>query len=167
MRLFATLAASIVIATAAVAADSRHVITAYGVRLSVPAGWHRLEPTQSGVVDPRMLLVVVTHGATRNPASACQIAAYHVPATGAVVVVVGWRTATSDGGDGRPTGRAPLRMLVRVRRPSFECFDGRGAAATLTIGGKAYQVNVMVGDRASRKLVADALAVVRSFDVVR
>jgi hypothetical protein len=80
-----------------------------------------------------------------------------------VVVVVGWKTATSGGGRLKP-GRAPLKKLVRVRRPSFECFSGRGAAAQVALGDKAYQVNVMVGDRASRRVIAEALAVGRSFD---
>jgi hypothetical protein len=47
----------------------------------------------------------------------------------------------------------------------FECFAGAGA--TLTLDGKAYQVNVMVGDRASKERVADALAVGRSFNLAR
>jgi hypothetical protein len=53
-----------------------------------------------------------------------------------------------------------------VRRPSFECFDGRGAAVELGLQGHAYQVNVLVGDRASPRRVADALRVARSFDLV-
>ena len=151
----------------ALAGGGVHVVSSGGVRLSVPAGWHRLEPTQNGVVDPRTLLVVGTRGVTRDPRSACQIAAYRLPPASAVVVVVGWRTATSGGGDGRPTGRAPLRKLVRVARPSFECFAGRGASAQLALGGRAYQVNVMVGDSAARARVAEALAVARSFDLAR
>ena len=144
-----------------------HLVAAHGVELRVPAGWHRLAPTQNGAIDPRTLLVVGTDGVIRNLNSVCQIAAYRVPATGAVVVVVGWRTATSGGGDGRPTGRTPLQNLVRVTKPSFECYDGLGAAASLVLGGKAYQVNVMVGDRASKERIAEALAVGRSFDVAR
>ena len=49
--------------------------------------------------------------------------------------------------------------------PSFECFSGRGAAAQVVLGGKAYQVNVMVGDRASKQRVAEALTVTRSFNL--
>jgi len=62
-------------------------------------------------------------------------------------------------------GRAPLKKLVMVTRPSFECFSGRGAAAQVVLGGKAYQVNVMVGDRASKQRVAEALTVTRSFNL--
>jgi hypothetical protein len=80
------------------------------------------------------------------------------------VVVVGWKTATSGGGHLKP-GRAPLAALRSVRRPSFECFNGRGAAAQVALGGRAYQINVMVGDGATTRDIADALAVVRSFNL--
>jgi len=38
------------------------------------------------------------------------------------------------------TGRAPLKRLLSVRRPSFECFSERGAAAQVLLGDKPYQV---------------------------
>jgi len=60
-------------------------------------------------------------------------------------------------------GRWPLGKLTSVRRSSFECFAGRGAAASLALSGKAYQVNVMVGDSASAENIAQALTVGRSF----
>jgi len=142
------------------------VISAHGVRLTVPTGWHQVEPTPSGVVDPRTLLVVGTAGARQNLRSVCQVAAYRVPARGAVVIVVAWRTATSGGGHLAP-GRGPLRTLRHVTRPSFECYSGRGAAAQVVLGSRAYQVNVIVGDSASPTVIADALAVARSFDLAR
>jgi hypothetical protein len=111
--------------------------------------------------DPRTLLVVGTTRVVPKPTQ-CQIAAYRVPAQGAVVVVVGWKTATSGGGRMKP-GRGPLKELTSVKRPSFECFPGRGAAASLVLGGKAYQVNVMVGNSTSAQHVAQALAAARSF----
>jgi hypothetical protein len=75
---------------------------------------------------------------------------------------VGWKTATSGGGRLKP-GRWPLKAMTSVKRASFECYTGRGAAASLTLGGKAYQVNVLVGNSTSAKHVAEALAVGRSF----
>jgi len=57
--------------------------------------------------------------------------------------------------------------LRSVRRPSFECFSGRGAVADLVLDGKAYQVNVMVGSCASARVVEQALAVGRSFELAR
>jgi hypothetical protein len=137
-------------------------IRAHGVGLTVPRGWHRVASAGDGpVTDPRTLLVVGTAGARPAPTQ-CQIAAYHVPARGAVIVVVGWKTATSGGGRMKP-GRRPLAELTSVRRPSFECFAGRGAAASLVLDGKAYQVNVMVGDAASAREIAEALSIARSF----
>jgi|SRR5579884_3704382 len=149
------------------ASVSLRTITANGVRFDVPAGWHRIHAAPAGpVVDPRTLLVVGTVG-VRPRVSRCQIAAYRIPAAGAVVVVVGW-SSIADGGDGHlKPGRAPLERLRGVRRPSFECFPGRGAAAQVVLGGKPYQVNVMVGDRASGHTIVQALAVARSFRLGR
>jgi hypothetical protein len=138
-------------------------VTAHGVRLTVPADWERVHAAPDApVTDPRTLLVVGTAGVHARP-SRCQIAAYRVPPAGAVVVVVGWRTADGSAS----TGRAQLQKLVAVRRPSFECFGGRGAVADVVLGGRQYQVDVMVGDHASARRVGQALAVGRSFDLVR
>jgi hypothetical protein len=139
-------------------------ISSHGVHLVVPSGWESVKPASDApVTDPRTLLVVGTHG-VQAEASQCQIAVYHVPPTGAVVVVVGWTSAAAGGGS-LNTGRGPLDKLVAVHRPGFECFEGRGAAAQVRLGGTDYQVNVMVGDRASRQQVSAALAVARSFDL--
>ncbi len=62
-------------------------------------------------------------------------------------------------------GLAPLAKLGPVSQPSFECFEGRGAVAQLGLQKHAYQVNVMVGDRATPATVAQALAVARSFNL--
>jgi len=137
-------------------------VRAHGVALTMPAGWHRVTSAGDGpVTDPRTLLVVGTAGVA-SKSTQCQIAAYRVPAHGAVVVIVGWKTATSGGARRKP-GRWPLKTLTSVRRPSFECFEGRGTAAYLILGGKAYQVNVMVGNSTSSQHIAQALAVARSF----
>jgi hypothetical protein len=154
------------------ASSSERIIVAYGIRLVVPAvGWQRVPPASPGpVTDPRTLLVVGTPGvrplsSQRSPK--CQIAAYRIPPTGAAVVIVRWQSVTSAGGGPWTPGRAPLGKLRSVHRPSFECFSGRGAVADVLLGGHPYQVNVLVGDGASTESVAAALAVARSFDVVR
>lgn len=118
------------------------------------------------VTDPRTLLVVGTAG-VRPRISRCQIAAYYVPLNGAVVVVVGWHSLRESGATHYNPGRAPLLKLVTVRRPSFECYRGRGAAADVVLRRTAYQVNVMVGDRAPQSRIATALAIARSFNVAR
>jgi hypothetical protein len=84
-----------------------------------------------------------------------------------VVVIVGWKSVLTAGGAPWEPGRAPLKNLLAVHRPSFECFSGRGASADVLLGARPYQVNVMVGDRASKPRVAEALAVARSFDLAR
>jgi hypothetical protein len=94
----------------------------------------------------------------------CQIGTYRVPPTGAVVAVVAWK---GTNGDKRPPSRKPLDQLKAVTPAFFECFSGRGAAAALVLGRRRYQVNVMVGDSASKQRIADALAVGRSFRLVR
>jgi len=159
-------AAALVFTSPALANTGWRVVSSHGVRLVIPASWQRVRAASDGpVIDPRTLLVVGTKG-VRQKDSQCQIAAYRIPSGGAVVVIVGWKTATSGGGHLTP-GRAPLQTLRAVRRPSFECFSGRGAAAQVVLGGKAYQVNVMVGDKATKQRVAEALAVARSFNLAR
>lgn len=140
-------------------------VTRTGVRLTVPRGWNAVRPAPDApVTDPRTLLVVGT-GGVHAQSSQCQIGGkYHVPAKGAVVIVVGWLSSSAGGGPVHQ-GRAALDHLTRVRKPTFECYPGRGAAADVRIGGRDYQVNVMVGDHASPHRVAQALAVARSFDV--
>jgi hypothetical protein len=97
----------------------------------------------------------------------CQVAAYRIPPRGAVVVIVGWRRGEYLDPRAVRRGRAPLKALRAVRRPSFECFGGRGAAADVTLGRRGYQVNVMGGDPASPGQVRSALAVARSFALTR
>jgi len=167
VRLIQVLLAAIVFASLAVGCSSEGSISSHGVRLVVPRIWHRIEPASGGpVTDPQTLLVVGT-GGVRPLASNCEIAAYYLPPAGAVVVVVGWESVVTAGGAPWEPGRAPLKNLLAVHRPSFECFSGRGAVADVLLGAKPYQVNVMVGDRASKARVTEALAVARSFDLAR
>jgi len=148
--------------TSAASGGGGQIVRAHGVALLIPAGWHRVASAGDGpVIDPRTLLVVGTTGVAPK-SSQCQIAAYRVPAHGAVVVIVGWKTATSGGGRMKP-GRWPLKRLTSVKRRSFECFAGPGAASSLVLGGTAYQVNVMVGGSTPAQEIAEALAVGRSF----
>ena len=169
MRLAAMLVVTLVFASTAVAVSTGRSISGGGVRFVVPSGWQRVRPADPGpVTDPSTLLVVGTAGVLPKPKpSRCEIAKYQLPPAGAVVVVFGWKRLNDSGAQGQKAGRWPLKAMVAVRRGVFECFSGRGAGATLTLGGKAYQVNVMVGDRASKRRVANALAVGRSFDRVR
>ncbi len=161
MRLFTSVVLALAL-TSVANGGGGETVRAHGVALTMPAGWHRVASAGGGpLTDPRTLLVVGTAGVAPK-STECQIAAYRVPAHSAVVVIVGWKTATSGGGRMKP-GRWPLKMLTSVKRPSFECFAGRGAAASLALGGKVYQVNVMVGGSTSAQQVAEALAVGRSF----
>ena len=153
---FAALLA-LVVAVPAIAADSDVVVKSGGVSLTTPDGWAKVDRAPSDVIDPRTLLVVGTKGARPLANPTCQVAAYRVPADGAVVVVIGWKD--SFGG--------PRQLNLKLRRNTFECFDGRGAASQITRGGHDYQVSVMVGDKADADTVAAALAVGRSFAVVR
>src|SRR4051794_40534279 len=111
------------------AARQLETLASRGVLLKVPDGWSRVTRAVDGnVVDPRTVLVAGTQGVRRRP-SRCQVAAYRIPPTGAVVVVIAWRTETSGGGV-PPRLRKPLRAL-KLKRSSFECFKGRGGAAQL------------------------------------
>ena len=149
------------------AAAAGHRIAANGVQVVVPAGWHRVAAAgEAHIVDPKTVLVVGTAGVHARLVP-CQIAAYRIPPRGAAVVVVRWRTETSGGGSNLPHARTVLRRL-RLNHGGFECWPGHlGGAVDLALAGHAYQVNVMIGDRATRRTVAQALAVVSSFDLRR
>jgi hypothetical protein len=143
-------------ASVALAADPS-IVKAGGVQLELPEGWAKVDrANEPGASDPRTLLVVGTKGA-RPVATPCQVASYRVPDDGAVVVVVGWSAAYLD---------KPKLELSKLRKPTFACFDGRGAVGQVTRKGRDYQVSVMVGDNASAETIRDALAVARSFALV-
>jgi hypothetical protein len=163
VRALTVVALVLALAASAAAASEWRTISENGVEVRVPPGWERITKASGSIVDPRTVLVVGTRGARPRP-SVCQIAAYRVPPAGAVVVVVRWRT-TASGGGRPPRSREPLRRIALDSR-GFECWPGhRGGVALLTLGCHAYQVNVMVGDRASPRQVRDVLAGVRSFDL--
>jgi len=150
--------AGAVLAPLAAATDGAHVLRgAGGAQVTAPAGWSRVDAAVLDVTEPRTLLVIGTKG-VRAIETACQVSSYRVPPDGAVVVVIGWK---------RPSAGVvwlPLSTM-RLRRDTFECFDGRGAVAQIVRGGRDYQLNVMVGDRADTQVAAEALAVARSFAV--
>ncbi len=164
MRSIVLITLALVLAAPVYAKAEGRVISSEGVQVIAPTGWSRVKPADPGnITDPQTVLVAGTRG-VRPSDSGCQLTKYHVPPTGAVVVIVQWKTRTSGGGSLTP-GRAPLKRLTRVRWKIFECTSGRGAVAQLALGDHAYQVNVLVGDRASRPRVQAALAVARSFDL--
>jgi hypothetical protein len=153
---------ALAVATAATAA-SEALLRVNGVGVRAPDGWDLVTPAGAGPdTDPRTVLVAGTEGVVPRR-SECHVAAYRVPADGAVIVVL---RSAGKAPESFPTDRDALADL-RLRREYFECFDGRGVAAQIAIRGRAYQVNLMVGDRATVRDVEQAFAVVRSFDVVR
>ncbi|HJU48247.1 MAG TPA: hypothetical protein VJ689_08945 [Gaiellaceae bacterium] len=159
-RVLAAVIAVLAVCGAAWAGDGGSPLAVSGVSIRVPDGWSRTTAAVDAVSDPRTVLVVGTDG-VQPRRSSCQVSAYRVPADGAAVVVIGWR--------GKATAaisrdRAVLGAM-RLRRPYFECWAGRGASAQIALHGRAYQVNVLVGDQASPGIVADALRAARSVDV--
>jgi hypothetical protein len=119
-------------ATSASDPPGRIAFSSAGVRVVIPTAWRTVEPTSDRpVTDPRTLLVVGTDG-VRAKRSQCQIAAYRVPARGAVVVVVGWAPGEWPGRQGRGVGTPHAReeAIVRVlhrpggRRPGAAPPDG-------------------------------------------
>ena len=126
-----------------------------GIELALPDGWSRVQPArQLATDDPRTVLVIGTDG-VHAVGSDCQVSSYHVPADGAVVVVIGWRD---------PIGVSQFLPLsgLKLRRGTFLCFPDRGAVAQVTRRGLDYQVNVMVGDRANAETIDAALDAARS-----
>ena len=151
----ASSAAVAVVGVAAAWGATGDVVRAGGVQLDLPDGWSKVAPPREATTsDPRTLLVIGTDG-VRAMQSDCQVASYRVPADGAVVVVIGWRE--SVGG----ASFLPLSGM-KLRRGTFECFTGRGAVGRVTRRDRDFQVNVMVGDRASGDTIETALDAARS-----
>jgi hypothetical protein len=158
-RALAVAAAGLVVVGAAVAADSLRTVEANGVSLRLTDDWVRVTRAEERVTsNPHTLLVAGTHG-VRAIDTDCQVATYRIPADGAAVVVIGWRARL---GVSYLPGKEAL-VAKDLERGYFECFDGRGVAAQLDLQGHTYQLNVMVGDRADRATITDALAAARSF----
>lgn len=147
----AALAASLV-ASAAPAAVGDNARAA-GIQLTLPDGWSKVTPATDAKSDPRTLLVVGTSG-VRPVQNECQVASYRVPADGAVVVVIGWKNSLGVS--------FPPLSAMKLRRGMFDCFDGRGAFARVSRNDRDFQVNVLVGDRASSATADDALEAARS-----
>ncbi len=146
------LVAAVVASASAAAGD---VVRSGGVQLTLPDGWSKVVSRDTRVDDPRTLLVIGTDG-VKGIDSDCQVSSYRVPSDGAVIVVIGWRD--SVGG----TGLLPLSAM-KLRRGTFDCFAGRGAVGRLTRRDRDFQVNVMVGDRASAATIDAAFDAVKSF----
>jgi hypothetical protein len=154
--LAATAAFAVALVATAAGGLSAEIARGGGVELALPTGWAKVQhQREAATLDPQTLLVIGTDG-VRAVESDCQVSSYRVPATGAVVVVIGWRDSVGT------AGFLPLSGL-KLRRGTFECFTGRGAVAQLTRRHRDFQVNVMVGDRAEPETIADALEAARSF----
>jgi hypothetical protein len=134
------------------------VARAGGVQLTLPDGWSKVVSRDTRADDPRTLLVIGTDG-VKAVDSDCQVSSYRVPPDGAAVVVIGWHD--SIGG----TSLLPLSAM-KLRRGTFDCFAGRGAVGRLTRRDRDFQVNVMVGDRASTATIDAAFDAVKSFGLV-
>ena len=134
------------------------VARAGGVQVTLPDGWSKVVSRDTRADDPRTLLVIGTDG-VKAIDSDCQVSSYRVPSDGAAVVVIGWQD--SIGG----TSLLPLSAM-KLRRGTFDCFAGRGAVGRLTRRDRDFQVNVMVGDRASTATIDAAFDAVKSFGLV-
>jgi hypothetical protein len=143
------------VAVASVGAATGDVARSGGVQLDLPSGWAKVVPAREDRLDePRTLLVIGTEG-VKAIESDCQVSSYRVPADGAVIVVIGWRDSVGA------SGFLPLTTM-KLRRGTFECFPGRGAVGRIMRRDRDFQVNVMVGDRASLATVDAALDAARS-----
>lgn len=154
-HLLTVAAATVVVAVVAsgALAAAGDVARANGVQITLPDGWARVAAAADTRTDPRTLLVIGTDG-VRPITSDCQVSSYRVPADGAAVVVIGWRDSVG-------ASYLPLSGM-KLRRGTFDCFAGRGAVGRVTRRDRDYQVNVLVGDRASDQTIADALDAARS-----
>jgi hypothetical protein len=160
-RSVAVIVCVLALAGVAAAADALRTIDGNGVSLHVPADWVRVLRADAGsLADPHTYLVAGTQG-VRPIETDCLASSYRVPADGAAVVVIGWRRKLSTHYVG---GRENL-FARELERGYFDCFAGRGVAAQIDLDGRTYQVNVLLGDRADRATMLDALAAARSLAV--
>jgi hypothetical protein len=143
------------VGTGTAARGDTDTIRGGGVELVLPDGWSRIAiAPQSALDDPRTVLVIGTEG-VESIETECLVSSYRVPSDGAAVVVIGWREP------GGASAFLPLSTM-KLRRGLFACFSARGAVAQVTRRGLDYQVNVMVGDRASAETIEAALDAARS-----
>lgn len=150
---------ALVTATAATAASWRVLAVDDSVSMRVPPAWSAVEAAPgTTTADAETILVIGTDGVVprRTP---CLIASYRIPVDGAAVVVIRRIGVASSA---VPTDRREL-IALRLQREYLSCFDGRAGVAQIAIDGRAYQVNVLVGDRAPLLVVFDALVAARSF----
>jgi hypothetical protein len=161
LRTVGAIACALALVGVAVAADSLRTIEGNGISLRVPTEWVRVVRADAGsVAEPHTFLVAATQG-VRPIETDCLASSYRVPADGAAVVVIGWKRKLSTHYVG---GRENL-FVRELERGYFDCFAGRGIAAQIDLDGRTYQVNVLVGDRADRSTMVDALAAARSLAV--
>lgn len=157
MRLFATVVVVLAFTSVASGGGGR-TVRAQGVALTMPAGWHGVASAGDGpVTDPRTLLVVGTVRVAPKP-SQCQIAAYRVPAHGAVVVIVGWKDRDERRRSDEPGALAAKEADLREAR-ELRVLRGTGGSCVACPRWKAYQVNVMVGNSTPAQQIAEALAI--------
>lgn len=158
-RVSAVLAVVALVTTAVATAAPWRLLEADGVSLRLPPAWSEVQPAKLPVTpDAETLLVAGTDGvkAQKTP---CLVASYRIPDDGAAVVVIVRAGVASAA---VPRDREELQVL-KLQREYLACFDGRAAVAQIALRGRAYQVNVMIGDRASAFTVLQALTVARSF----
>ncbi len=158
-RVSAVLAVVALVTTAVATAAPWRPVESDGVSLRLPPAWSDTQvPRPPANADAETVIVVGTEG-VKLQKTPCLVASYRVPEDGAAVVVIARRGSASAA---VPRDRSEFHAL-KLQREYLACFDGRAAVAQIALNGRAYQVNVLVGDRAGAHVVLQALAVARSF----
>jgi hypothetical protein len=144
MRVLTGVAVALASSPTAAASSACRVLPAHGVRLAVPTGLERVLSAGDGpAIDPKTLLVVGTSG-VHPRSSQCQIASYSI--------LRPELSSSSSAGRPRPPPAAISSPAARRSRRCGQCAArassaSTGAVAQVALDGKAYQINVMVGDR--------------------
>jgi hypothetical protein len=119
-------------------------VVAHGIAVSLPDRWHIVPPLLPRRIDRSAVIGVGTAG-VRPGKPRCAFGSFVIPPSGTTVLVV----AT-------PQFPAPRRSLseaaqhLALRKGSVECwYHHRGGVVFGEVGGRAYELAILVGDAAS------------------
>jgi hypothetical protein len=134
-----------------------------GVTVKIPAGWHSGAPADGNVVDP-LTRVVASSAPIRLRQVPCQIARYAPGPADVTLVVVEWKPSEAA----RPALR-PARFTSETFEvhppPAIECFGGPGGSVQFVDNGRVFGAYLLEGERASERLVEEALEVLNTLKV--
>jgi hypothetical protein len=134
-----------------------------GVSVELPPKWDATPPADGNVVDP-VTRVVVSSGTIAPKQVPCQIARHSPSPMNVTLVIVEWKPTDEASPPLRPERFSPATVTLH-EPPAIECFDGRGGSVQFVDHGRAFGAYLLVGNRASQRLVDKLLDVLNTLKV--